>query len=53
MEPLAVSCEQNSVLFRSAFKVPNLPYLKTVTLTAFRVIFVARFEKFEVQVNSC
>ena len=28
--------------------VPNLPYLKTVTLTAFRVIFFVLFEKFEV-----
>ena len=29
-------------------KGTNLPYLKTVTLTAFRVIFFALFEKFQV-----
>ena len=36
------------VLFRAVL-VPNLPYLKTVTWTAFRVnIFFALFEKIEV-----
>ena len=38
---------QNPVLFRSTL-VPNTPYLKTVTLIAFRVIFFALFEKFKV-----
>ena len=48
-EPLVVSCEQKNPdrLFRSTL-VPNLPFLKTVTLTAFRVILFALFEKFEV-----
>ena len=45
-EPFAVSCEHKILwLFRSAL-VPDFPYLKTVTLTAFCVF--ALFEKFEV-----
>ena len=48
MEHLAVLCEHKIlVLFRSAL-MPNLAYLKTITLTAFRVIFVTLFEKFQV-----
>ena len=43
---------QNLVLFRPAL-MTSLPNLKTVTVIAFRVIFVALFEKFEVSVNSC
>ena len=38
---------ENPELCRLAL-VPNLPHLKTVTWTAFRVIYFALFEKFEV-----
>ena len=43
-----VCVNTKSGTFSSRFIVSNLPYLKTVTLTAFRVIFFALFEKFEV-----
>ena len=47
-DPWRCRVNAKSGTFSSRFIVSNLPYLKTVTLTAFRVIFFALFEKFEV-----